>query len=98
MALKRKCQQCDTWNDGAADYCIHCGNVLSPALIEAERERQREERRRNEPKTPLDLFLESWEKSRFLLLRILYKIVYTITAIVMGIAFFFAYITIGSNG
>lgn len=97
MSVERKCPGCNHWN-GDHDYCSVCGTVLSPEIIEEQREEEREKRRSNEPKTPLDNFLEKWENSRFLLLRITFKIVYTIWAIVMGIAFFFAYLTIGSNG
>ena len=97
MSVERKCPDCNHWNR-ENDYCSVCGTVLSPAIIEDKREEEREERRKKEPKTPLDLFLENWENSRFLLIRISFKIVYTIWAIVMGIAFFFAYLTIGSNG
>lgn len=97
MSVERKCPGCNHWN-GSEDYCTFCGTVLSPEIIEKKREEEREIRRQSEPKTPLDIFLENWENSRFLLFRIIFKIVYTIWAIVMGIAFFFAYLTIGSNG
>lgn len=97
MPVERKCPVCSHWN-GSENHCSVCGTVLSPEIIEKQREEEREARRKNQPKTPLDHFLENWENSRFYLLRITFKIVYTIWAIVMGIAFFFAYLTIGSNG
>ncbi len=97
MPVERKCPVCSHWN-GNEDHCPVCGTALSPEIIENKREEEREARRKNQPETPLDRFLENWENSRFLLLRITFKIVYTIWAIVMGIAFFFAYLTIGSNG
>jgi hypothetical protein len=98
MALKRKCPKCDVWNDGTADYCTSCGELISPAIIEEIREQQREELRKQQPKQPVDIFLEKWEHSRFLPVRLLYKLLYGVFAIVVGIAFFFAYITVGSNG
>lgn len=97
MSVERKCPSCNQWNKDE-DYCSHCGTVLSPEIIEQKREQEREIRRENEPKSSFDKFIENWENSRFWLLRIIFKILYTIWAIVMGIAFFFAYLTIGSNG
>lgn len=97
MSVERKCPSCNQWNRDK-DYCGVCGTVLSPVIIEQKREEQREIRRQNVEQTPLDIFLNNWENSRFILLRIIYKILYTIWAIVMGVAFFFAYLTIGSNG
>jgi len=97
MAIERKCPACSYWNN-EEDYCVSCGTVLSPAIIVAQREERLEQERLNAPKPFIDRFLESWEHSRFLLIRISFHIFYTIWAIVMSIAFFFAYITIGVNG
>lgn len=97
MSVERKCPSCNNWNR-EEDFCTVCGTILSPEIIEEKREEEREIRRQNVPKTSFEVFIENWENSRFLLLRIIYKILYTIWAIVMGIAFLFAYLTIGSNG
>ena len=97
MSVERKCPSCNHWNKNE-DYCSKCGTVLSPQIIEQKREEEREFRRQSTPKTSFDEFIEKWENSRFWILRIIYKILYTIWAIVMGIAFLFAYLTIGSNG
>jgi ribosomal protein L32 len=97
MSVERKCPSCNHWNR-EEDFCTVCGTILSPEIIEEKREEEREIRRKNVPKTSFEVFIENWENSRFLLFRIIYKILYTIWAIVMGIAFLFAYLTIGSNG
>lgn len=97
MSVKRKCKSCNHWNNDE-DYCQQCGHLLSPRLIEEKRENEREVIRQNQPKTPLDLFIENWKNSRFLLFRVIYYVFYTIWAIVMSIAFFFAYLVLGTNG
>lgn len=98
MAIKRKCPECDTWNDGAADYCITCNELISPTIIEEIRKKKREDIERQKPKDKIDIFLEKWKTSRFFLVRMVYYIVYSIVAIVGGISLFFAYITVGANG
>ncbi|HLU87962.1 MAG TPA: hypothetical protein VKZ44_09430 [Taishania sp.] len=97
MSVKRKCKNCNHWNNDE-DYCQKCGNLISPVLIEEQREIERETIRQNKPKTPFDIFLESWKNSRFLFFRAIYYVLYTIWAIVMSIAFFFAYLVLGTNG
>ena len=67
-------------------------------MIEKEREEKREEIRKNTPPPALDQFLNRWENSRYLLLRILYKIVYGVSIAFMAIASFFAYLAATPNG
>lgn len=97
MAVERKCLVCQTWNKDN-DYCTNCGNLLSPSLIEENRERERELRRNSIPLTRLDIFIDNWKNSRFLVLRIIYKILYGIAIIFFAIASFFAYLAASPNG
>lgn len=96
MSVKRKCIKCGTWN-GAEDNCFQCGTVISPVIIEEQREVERE-KRRLKPPSKFDLFLENWKNSRFLALRILYHVLYTIAFIFFSIASFFAWLAATPNG
>jgi len=97
MAIERKCPTCTSWNSDN-DYCVECGTLISPVKIEEERERVREEIRKNRPLSQTDIFVEKWKNSRFFLLRWLYKILYTIGVIFIGIASFFAWMAASPNG
>ena len=72
--------------------------MISPIKIEEERERVREEIRQNAPLSKTDIFINNWKNSRFFLVRWLYKIVYTISVIFIGIASFFAWMAASPNG
>ena len=85
------------WNE-AEDYCMNCGQLISPIRIEEIREAQREERRNSIPPTKLDRFIESWKHSRYLLLRVLFQILYAISFAFIAIASFFAYLAASPNG
>lgn len=97
MATERKCPSCETWNKDE-DHCTKCGTLLSPQIIEEKREEAREERRNSKPPTKFDLFLERWENSKYVGLRILYKIVYGVSVAFFAIASFFAWIAASPNG
>lgn len=97
MATERKCPSCGTWNKDE-DYCTNCGALISPKIIEEKREEAREERRNSIPPTKLDLFLERWKNSKYLLLRIIYQIVYAISVTFIAIASFFAWLAASPNG
>ena len=97
MATERKCPSCNIWNNNE-DYCKSCGALLSPKIIEEKREEVREERRKSIPPTKFDLFIDRWENSKYVLLRILYKIVYAISIGFIAIASFFAWLAASPNG
>lgn len=96
MATERKCPKCQIWNKDE-DYCVNCGEVLSPVIIEEKREEQRE-KQRYRPPTKFDKFIEKWRNSRFWFLRVLYRVFYTIGVIFFAIASFFAWIAASPNG
>lgn len=97
MSTERKCPSCGTWNLDQ-DYCTECKTVLSPEIIEEKREEDREHRRLTTPPSSMDIFLDKWKNNRFWVLRILYKIVYTVFVIFVGIASLFAYLAASPNG
>lgn len=97
MAVERKCPNCLAWNTDV-DYCVSCNTLISPIKIEEERERIREERRQNAPLSKTDIFIEKWKNSRYFLVRLTYKVLYTISVIFIGIASFFAWMAASPNG
>jgi ribosomal protein L32 len=97
MPTERKCPSCGTWNLDQ-DYCSSCKTILSPDLIEIQREKEREHRRFTTPPSSLDVFLDKWKNHRFWILRILYKIIRTVSFIFVGIASIFAYLAASPNG
>ncbi len=96
MATERKCPKCQTWNKDE-DFCLQCGEVLSPQIIEERREEVRE-KRRYRPPSKFEEFINRWQNSRYWLLRMIYKILYTIGVIFFAIASFFAWIAASPNG
>lgn len=97
MAVERKCKNCGTWN-GEVDYCSNCNALISPVIIESNREAEREKVRQDQPPSKLDILMDKWKNSRFLVVRIFYKIVYTISVIFFAIASFFAWMAVSPNG
>ncbi len=97
MPTERKCPSCGNWNTDQ-DYCSTCNTILSPEIIEEKREEKREHRRLTTPPSSADIFLAKWKNHRFWVLRILYKIVYTVFVIFVGIASLFAYLAASPNG
>lgn len=97
MATERKCPSCNFWNKDE-DYCESCGTLLSPKIIEEKREEVREEQRISKPPTKLDIFLSRWKNSKYVLLRIIYKVLYAIGVGFFAIASFFAWLAASPNG
>lgn len=97
MPIERKCTNCSTWN-AENDFCSKCGTVISPLLIEEERERKREELRENVLPSKIDLFIHRWKNSRFILLRWIYYFLYTIGFIFFAIGGFVAWLAASPNG
>ena len=96
MATERKCPKCQNWNKDE-DYCVNCGEVLSPKIIEEKREEARE-KRCYRPPTKFDKFIEKWQNSPYWILRALYRVLYTIGVIFFAIASFFAWLAASPNG
>lgn len=96
MGIERKCPSCQTWNNDE-DYCINCARIISPILIEEEREKQRKIERFTEP-SKFDAFIMKWKNSKFFVFKVLYKIAYGIAAIFFGIAALLAYLAAALNG
>ena len=97
MSVQRKCSECHTWNSDV-DYCVNCGTLVSSVLIEKHREVKRQHLRDIRAPGSLELFIQKWKGSDYLVLRVLYKIVYTIAFMFFAVASFFAYLAASPNG
>lgn len=97
MGVQRKCHKCATWNN-AETHCVQCNELIDPILIEEEREKVREEIRNSIPPTKLDVFIDRWKNSKYLVLRITYKVLYSIAVVFAAIATFFAWLAASPNG
>ena len=97
MAVERKCLKCQTWNKDN-DFCINCGAPISPVSIEKKREQEREKLKKPIVPSKFTKFLEIWKNSRFLPLRWLYYIFYSIAFVFFSIASFFVYLSVAGNG
>ena len=97
MSIQRRCPSCGAWN-GDEDNCTHCGQVLNPKLIRDKQDAAREERRKKERPSQLDEFVESWKNSRWLLLRGLYWVAYSVWFVIFSIVSFFLVLIAGTPG
>ena len=95
--IERKCLKCGTWNK-SEDHCTHCGNTLSPVLIEKEEAALREERRLSLPKDKLDQLMDRAKNSRYWFVRAFFYVVYSFALLVFAIASFFVYLVAWSPG
>lgn len=97
MAVQRKCPSCGKWNYDE-DYCVSCEAVLSPKLIEKEKEKKRQERRDQEKPSQLDVVIDKWKNSKCWILRVSYQVLYTVGMLFFSIAAFFAWLVTGAYG
>lgn len=88
--VQRKCSKCGHWN-GDVDYCTACDNLISlTKQIEIEHE-QKVTTRINKTPDKLDEFIEAFKNSRFLVFRVVYKVIYSIWLAFIAILSFFLY-------
>ena len=69
--MNRKCLKCHTWNE-SNDYCVNCGNVISPELIRIIEKEKRDLKIQNLPKSSLDLWVDRLKMSKNPLAIVLY--------------------------
>ncbi len=92
MGVQRKCSNCNTWNKDE-QYCVNCNTLLDPQLIEVEREKVREYIRENAVPSKVDVFLNNWKNSNYLVFRLVYKVLYSIVVVFGSIIAFFVWLT-----
>lgn len=88
---QRKCSKCGHWNTDL-DYCEKCNNLLNLQLQVEIEQQQKEERRSIQPPDRLDRLFDAFKHSRFLPIRILYHILYSIWLVFIAVLSFFMYI------
>lgn len=95
--IERRCPNCHAWNTDE-QHCTICGEILDPNLI---REAQDEERARQKAQDPvpwLDSFIDGMKNSRWLLVRGLYWLAYSVWFVLMSIVSFILLLVAGTPG
>lgn len=95
--IERKCLACGTWNNDEK-FCKNCGNPIAPEEIERIEQKKKEIEEANKPKDKFDLFAERLKTHRLLVVRIIYKIGYSIGMVFAAIGAFFAWMVAMANG
>ena len=75
--VQRKCDKCGKWNN-AADYCLACGNPISPKVLAEIKQKQEQEIAKEQNLDKFDEFMLGMKKSPNILLRGVY---YTLHAV-----------------
>ena len=63
QTIERKCQNCGHWNKGRSTSCSNCGFTIDPHQRIVEEHEDRQKKRLEVPKTPLDTLLERIHES-----------------------------------
>lgn len=95
--VERKCLACGTWNKGE-DLCTNCSSPVSPTAIVAAKEKIRKKEEGEIQPSKLDIYLEKAKKSRFLVVRVGYYIMYSIVLFIGGIGVLLAWMAALANG
>lgn len=95
--MERKCPSCGFWNTDN-DYCSACNTPLSQDLIRKKAVEEKAKEYANRPPEKLDILMQKMENSRFLLVRIIYRIVYSIWVAFVAVMSFFMWMTAAGPG
>jgi uncharacterized membrane protein YvbJ len=95
--IERKCLYCGTWNNNEK-YCKNCNQAIHPDEINRLKEKEKRIAEKNKPKSKFEIFVEACKNHRFLLVRILYKIGYSIGVVFAAIGGLFAWLIAMANG
>ncbi len=91
--MKRKCPDCQTWNE-TNTHCTNCGYVLDYELRRQQEVKAFEEEQASRPPDKTTVFLDSMKHSRFFPIKAIYYLFYSVwalfAAILSGIMFFIA--------
>ncbi len=87
---QRKCPNCGHWNN-EVDYCEKCNTLISlTKQVEIEQE-QKVQTRINKTPDSIDRTLNAFKHSRYLPIRLIYKVLYSIWLGFIAILSFFLY-------
>jgi len=95
--IERKCLNCGTWNT-IEDCCKTCGKPISQREIERVDAREKRIIELQKPKDAFQLFAEKLKNHRYFLVRVIYRIGYSITLVFGVIGAFFAWMIALANG
>lgn len=88
MSSLKKCPKCETWNEDK-EHCTNCGELLDYWKIREQEVAAKDKEFAERPIPKTDQFFIDMKSSRFLLVRMVYYILYSVWAIVMAIVTFF---------
>jgi ferredoxin len=95
--IERKCLSCGTWNKDE-DHCTNCGNPISPTeIVKVETKRKREEEA-NKPPDKFQVFADRMKNHKYFLMRVIYRIGYSIGVVFAALGAFFAWMVAMANG
>lgn len=86
MSISRKCPRCKTWN-GEESHCISCGEVLDPEIIREEKDKA--SYHANKGPSSIDKAFYGMKNSKWILVRALFWIGYSIWFVLFSILSFF---------
>jgi hypothetical protein len=95
--IERKCLKCQTWNQDER-FCKNCGAALAPDEIIKEEDEKRALLESQKKPDKLDVLLNKAKHSKYLPVRILYYLLYSVAMVVFAIASFTAYLVAWSPG
>ncbi|MBK6950550.1 MAG: hypothetical protein IPH24_00490 [Crocinitomicaceae bacterium] len=95
--IERKCLKCYTWNQDER-FCKSCGAALAPEEIIKEEDEKKAFIESQKAPDKLDILLNKAKHSKYLLVRILFYIFYSVAMVVFAIASFVAYLVAWSPG
>lgn len=88
MAIERKCPACLTWN-GSETHCKNCGVLLDPNLIRDEAIKLNEVQQAEKEPNILDRIYTKMRYSRWLVVRAIFWVVYSVWFVFFSIISFF---------
>lgn len=80
ISVQRKCDKCGKWN-GAADYCLTCGNPISPVVLEEIKQKQQQRRAKEENPDKFDAAMLRMKNSPNFIVKGIYYLLYSIWTI-----------------
>lgn len=95
--IERKCLNCGTWNKDQ-DRCVNCDHPISQVEIDRVTAREKRKQELEKPKDAFQLFTEKLKTHRYLAIRIIYQIGYSVAVIFGAIGAFFAWMIALADG
>ncbi len=95
MSTIRKCPKCNHWN-AEEDYCQSCGYLLNHQIRLELEDKARDEEAKNRIPEGIEKFLLQMKTSKWMLIRGLYYVLYSVWFLIFSIvSFFIALIALG---